>query len=82
MKRNPRIFRTTAGVILALAVSVFVLAEKPKLLLYNRTPSVPVGWYLYAGRTPARGALIAFELPRTPMYEPVANRPTFACSSR
>ncbi len=63
MTRDRRIIKRAAGAVLMTAVSVFVLCEKPKLLLYNRTPSVPVGWYVYAGRTPQRGELVAFRLP-------------------
>ena len=45
------------------AVAALVFVPKPKLLLYNRTPSLPVGWYVYAGQTPQRGDIVAFTLP-------------------
>jgi len=52
-------------IVAAVAALGLVVIPKPKLLLYNRTPSLPVGWYVYAGQTPRRGDLVAFNLPIT-----------------
>ena len=38
-------------------------APHPPLILYNRTPSMPVGLYVYRGRVIRRGDVIAFPLP-------------------
>ena len=63
MQRDRHIKWRAAGMIAISIIAVLVFVEKPKLLLYNHTPSVPVGWYVYAGRTPQRGDLIAVALP-------------------
>lgn len=52
------------------AVAVLLLAVLAWMpprpwLLYNRTPSVPVGFYLYDGKDIERGDIIAFDLPKT-----------------
>lgn len=62
-RRNPLNLR--AIVMLSapvLLLGVGLLPHRP-WLLYNHTPSVPIGVYRYAGRTPQRGNLVAFYLP-------------------
>ncbi len=53
------------AIILAAGLPLMVLALMPQRpwLLYNHTPSVPVGFYLYAGGCIERGDLVAFPLP-------------------
>jgi len=64
-KPRPRMFR---GLVMlsapVLLLGVGLLPHRP-WLLYNHTPSVPIGIYRYAGRTPQRGDLVAFSLPGT-----------------
>lgn len=38
-------------------------APHPPLVLYNRTPSMPVGLYVYKGHVIRRGEIVAFPLP-------------------
>ena len=40
------------------------LPDRP-WLLYNHTPSVPLGWYIYQNKRVERGNLAAFRLPRS-----------------
>lgn len=63
MKRNQRVRIAAIGAALALAVSVIGSFTNRRLVLYNHTPSVPIGWYVYAGRSPRVGDIIAFTLP-------------------
>ena len=63
MKRNHRVRLAAIGAAFALAVSVVGSSTNRKLVLYNHTPSVPVGWYVYAGQSPKVGDLVAFALP-------------------
>lgn len=63
MKRSQRVRIAAISAMFALGVSVIGSCVNRKLVLYNRTPSVPVGWYVYAGRSPRVGDLIAFTLP-------------------
>jgi len=63
MQRDRRIRCLLIGAVVFMTALVILFVEKPKLLLYNHTPSVPVGWYVYAGREPQRGDLISFPLP-------------------
>jgi len=64
---RPRKLRNRS-LLLMLSVPVLLglglLPHRP-WLLYNHTPSVPIGVYRYAGRTPQRGDLVAFPLPGT-----------------
>ena len=63
MKRSQRVRIAAMGAVLALAVSVIGASANRKLVLYNHTPSVPIGWYVYAGRSPKVGDIVAFTLP-------------------
>jgi conjugative transfer signal peptidase TraF len=63
MKRSQRVRVAAMGAVLALAVSVIGASVNRKLVLYNHTPSVPIGWYVYAGRSPKVGDIVAFTLP-------------------
>jgi len=47
------------GVLLIAAAS----APHPPLVLYNRTPSMPMGLYVYKGHVIRRGEIVAFPLP-------------------
>ena len=47
------------GVLLIAAAS----APHPPLVLYNRTPSMPAGFYVYQGHVIRRGEIVAFPLP-------------------
>ena len=48
---------------LVLMFCLSLLAANRPWLLYNRTPSVPLGFYRYTGSTPQVGDLVAFPLP-------------------
>jgi len=63
-RRNPLSFRGfVMSSALVMLLGVGLLPHRP-WLLYNHTPSVPIGVYRYAGRTPQRDDLVAFLLPR------------------
>lgn len=55
-----RILLIVAPVLVLLGMGL--LLHRP-WLLYNHTPSVPIGVYRYAGKSPQRGDLVAFHLP-------------------
>lgn len=54
--------RAVVAGILLLLIAAFT-SPHPPLLIYNRTPSVPVGIYVWCGNAPRRGDLVAFPLP-------------------
>ncbi len=50
-------------VVLGAAAVALACALPRPLVLYNRLPSVPIGWYVYGGRDVRHGDVVAFELP-------------------
>ncbi len=62
LKRRERVLLIAASVLAVLA-GAGTLAAPGRVLLYNRTPSVPVGWYIRQFEPPARGAYVALPLP-------------------
>lgn len=73
MKPSQRIRIAALGAVTVLVVSVTGSCTNRKLVLYNHTPSVPIGWYVYAGRSPKVGDIIAFTLP-TPAHDYARSR--------
>ena len=63
MNRNHRIKLVVRSVATMVFVGAALSCEHRKLLLYNGTPSVPIGWYVCVGCSPARGSIVAFMLP-------------------
>lgn len=53
--------------VLACVAALLLLCVSPRrhssLVLFNRTPSLPTGVYLYCGNHPRRGDVVAFALP-------------------
>lgn len=60
---HPRFRRWSVIAGAALLLIVMSSALCPPVLLYNHTPSVPVGFYVWCGQVPQRGDLVAFSLP-------------------
>jgi len=61
INRSRRFLLTGTAVIAALVAAS--LALHPPLLIYNRTPSMPIGFYVYRGGSIRRGDIVAFVLP-------------------
>lgn len=59
-RRRLLLFAVCASGVLLIALS---MSPRTPRLLYNRTPSVPIGWYVRSGDTPRLGDLVAFPLP-------------------
>ena len=64
--RGLRRMRVIAGVIAALIASASL--PHPPLVIYNRTPSVPIGFYLYHGGRIQRGSIVAFPAARQRLF--------------
>jgi conjugative transfer signal peptidase TraF len=62
LKRRERALLVAAAVVAVLA-GIGSLAAPGRLVLYNRTPSVPLGWYYRLFKTPDRGDYVALPLP-------------------
>ena len=62
LQRRERVLLVAAAVVVVLA-GVGSFAAPGRLVLYNRTPSVPVGWYYRLFQTPERGDYVALPLP-------------------
>ena len=60
--RAPRRMLVVVGI--AAALMTIPMPRCP-LVLYNRTPSLPIGWYIYCGASIHRGDVVAFALPPT-----------------
>jgi conjugative transfer signal peptidase TraF len=62
LQRRERALLVAAAVVAVLA-GVGSFAAPGRFVLYNRTPSVPVGWYFRLFKTPERGDYVALPLP-------------------
>jgi conjugative transfer signal peptidase TraF len=62
LQRRERALLVAAAVVAVLA-GIGPVAAPGRLVLYNRTPSVPVGWYYRLFKTPERGDYVALPLP-------------------
>lgn len=60
-----RLMIVAAVTLPALALLAFIWLRPPPLLLYNHTPSLPLGFYRYQGGAIRRGDIVAFLLPRS-----------------
>ncbi len=63
MRIDPRLrsMLVIAGVVAALIAGASL--PHPPLVIYNRTPSLPIGFYVYRGGRIQRGKIVAFALP-------------------
>ena len=57
--------RVLACVAAGLMLCTFPPRRSSPLVLYNRTPSLPTGFYVYCGGPAHRGDVVAFALPRS-----------------
>jgi conjugative transfer signal peptidase TraF len=63
MKTDRRFRRALMIGDIAVLLIVAASAPHPPLVLYNRTPSMPAGLYVYQDHVIRRGAIVAFPLP-------------------
>ena len=59
ISRRVLLVATVAGLLMFAASS-----QRSRLLLFNRTPSLPTGFYVYCGSQVHRGDVVAFALPQ------------------